>query len=102
MTDAWRAVFQHSSTPILQHSVSCFYSSDSTILMWQLRLRIGPAEPRAFGVNRLRIEAFWATASLMMSSSALAMADLRVLATRRAPLRGTTLRTAAARWAGIP
>src|ERR1017187_6961894 len=28
------------------------YSSDKTILMWQFRFRIGPAEPRALGVNR--------------------------------------------------
>src|SRR2546423_1512804 len=40
------------------------YSSERVILMWQLRLRIGPAEPRALGVNRLRVEAVWATASL--------------------------------------
>src|SRR6266478_751432 len=95
----------------------CVHSSDKVILMWQLRLRIGPAEPRALGVNRLRVEAVWATASLIMRrsvliaaysflwvlrSSALAMADLRVLATKRAPLRGTTARTAWAWSAGNP
>src|SRR5262245_45434496 len=81
------------------------YSSDKTILTWQLRLRIGPAEPRALGVNRRIMEAVWATASLItrrsvfmlrysclcdLRSSALAIADLSVLATIRAPLRGTT------------
>ena len=30
-----------------------YYSSDKVILMWQLRLRIGPAEPRALGVKPL-------------------------------------------------
>jgi predicted NodU family carbamoyl transferase len=35
------------------------------ILMWQRRLRIGPAEPRALGVKRLSVVAVPATASLM-------------------------------------
>ena len=51
--------------------------------MWQRRLRIGPAEPRAFGVKRLRVVAVPATASLtrnvsgfsLLLFSALAMAD---------------------------
>src|ERR1035438_9423732 len=81
------------------------YSSDRTILMWQFRFRIGPAEPRALGVNRRKVEAVWARASLTtrrsvlmplysflcsFRSSALAIADFSVLATNRAPLRGTT------------
>ena len=33
------------------------YSSDKTILMWQLRFRIGPAEPRALGVKRFKVVA---------------------------------------------
>ena len=64
--------------------------------MWQRRLRIGPAEPRALGVKRLRVVAVPATASLMRKDSgrslllfsALAMAECSVLATKRAPLRG--------------
>src|SRR5512138_3349446 len=86
-----------------------YHSSERTILMWQLRLRIGPAEPRALGVNRRIVEAVWARASLTTSvsvfsalyalllafrSSALAIADLSVLATKRAPLRGVTARVA--------
>src|SRR4051812_12208445 len=87
------------------------YSSDKTILIWQLRFKIGPAEPRALGVKRLSVEAVPAGVSLTQSgsvrkplysvlccfkSSALAMADLRVLATSLADLRGTTASTAAA------
>src|SRR6266446_6770093 len=105
------------NTPGLQYAVESCYSSDKTILMWQLRLRMGPAAPRALGVNRRMVVAVWATASLMnrrsvcnplysflwvLRSSALAMADLSVLATNRAPLRGTTARTAWARSAGRP
>src|SRR5437667_4365160 len=122
--DSWRdgtrraaSVLQHSNTPTLQYSVSSSYSSDKTILMWQLRLRIGPAEPRALGVKRRNLEAVCATASLICSrsvarplysflcvlrSSAFAMADLSVLATNREPLRGTTASTACARCAGRP
>src|SRR5438105_3221061 len=90
-------------------SIWICYSSDKTILIWQLRLIIGPAEPRALGVKRRMLDAVWATASLIrrrsvaislysflcvLRSSALAIADLRVLATNRAPLRGTTASTA--------
>src|SRR5260370_42607080 len=102
-------VFQHSNTPALQHSVFSGYSSVKMILMWQLRFRMGPAEPRAFGVKRRRVEAVWGTASLIRSravlrppysvlcslrASAFALAVLMVLATKRAPLRGTARRTA--------
>ena len=34
-----------------------FHLSDKTILMWQLRFRIGPAEPRAFGMTRRSVVA---------------------------------------------
>src|SRR5262249_8856287 len=66
--------------------------SVKTILMWQFLLIIGPAEPRALGVIRRKLEAVWARASLMTSwsvfrrlysflcalrSSALAMAESR-------------------------
>ena len=85
--------------------------------MWQFRFKIGPADPRALGVNRRNVDAVWASASLITSrsvfmplysflcslrSSALAMADFSVLATNRAPLRGTTARTAWACAAGNP
>ena len=72
---------------------------------------IGPAEPRAFGVNRLMVVAVRATASLprsvsaldaLLLFSALAMADFSVLATTRADLRGTTASTACACNAGKP
>src|SRR5580658_5664418 len=71
---------------------------------------IGPAEPRALGVNRLMLVAVPATASLMrklsglslLLFSALAMADFKVLETTRAPLRGTTASTACACSAGNP
>src|SRR6185436_14963024 len=74
-----------------------FYSSDTTIRMWQLRLRIGPAEPRAFGVKRRNVVAVPATASRTrrfsgfapLLFSALAMADIKVFATSLADLRGT-------------
>lgn len=80
------------------------------IRIWQLRFRIGPAEPRALGVNRFMVAAVPATASLTISLSgfnpllfsALAIADLSVLATSRADLRGTTPSTASACWAGRP
>src|SRR5262249_17022208 len=49
----------------LAHVSVSSYSSVKTILMWQLRLRIGPAEPRAFGVKRRKVEAVWASASLI-------------------------------------
>ena len=78
--------------------------------MWHRRLRIGPAEPRALGMNRLMIIAEPVTASFtrnvsglrLLLFSALAMADLSVLATNRAPLRGTTASTASACSAGSP
>ena len=65
--------------------------SDSTILMWQFRFRIGPAEPRALGLIRFMVVAVPATASLIhnvsgfkpLLFSALARADFRVLATSR-------------------
>src|SRR5216683_7774878 len=97
--------------------ISWRYSSDKTILIWQWRLRMGPADPRALGVKRRKVEAVCATASWMhkrsvlrllysflcsLRSSALAMAESSVLATKRALLRGTTARTALARWAGSP
>src|SRR6266542_2080475 len=99
---------QHSNTPLLRFS-SC-YSSDKTIFTWQLRFKIGPAEPRALGVTRLIVVAVCARASLMRSTSgfspllfsALAMADFNVLATNRADLRGTTARTACACTAFMP
>src|SRR5215216_1276114 len=78
--------------------------------MWQLRLTIGPAEPRAFGIIRLKLVAVPATASFtrnvagsaLLLFSALAMADFNVLATKRAPLRGVTAKTATACTAGMP
>ena len=71
---------------------------------------IGPAEPRALGVNRLKLVAVPATASRTqrfsglapLLFSALAIADLSVLATSRADFRGTTLSTACAWIAGNP
>src|SRR5438094_890737 len=111
------SALQHSNTPTLQQSVLSSYSSDNTILTWQLRLRIGPAEPRALGVNRRKIDAVCATASLTnnalvfksrysgrfdFKSSALATADFKVFATMRAPLRGTTASTACVCGAGKP
>src|SRR5437867_4537890 len=65
---------------------------------------MGPAEPRAFGVNRFIVVAAPATASLMRNVSgfkwllfsALARADLKVLATQKADLRGTNARMACA------
>ncbi len=56
---------------------------------------IGPAEPRALGVNRLMLVAVPATASLIVKLSglslllfsALAMADFKVFETTRAPLQ---------------
>src|SRR5271154_1222112 len=45
------------------------YSSDKVILMWQRRLMIGPAEPRAFGVKRFKLVAVPATASLIRKVS---------------------------------
>jgi hypothetical protein len=58
---------------------------------------IGPADPRAFGVNRRSPPAVSAAAREITKLdarspwlfSALAMADRRVLATTRADLRGT-------------
>src|ERR1039457_751392 len=47
------------------------YSSDRTILTWQLRFRIGPAEPRALGMKRLMVVAVPATASLTRNRSVL-------------------------------
>ena len=78
--------------------------------MWQLRFIIGPAEPRALGVNRFRLVAVPATASLMrkfspfapLLFSAFAMADLKVLATQYADLRGTAARIACASCARSP
>lgn len=78
--------------------------------MCEFRFSIGPAEPRAFGVNLFMIEARPATASLTLSVSgfacrlfsALAMADFNVFATTLADLRVTTERTARARTAGSP
>src|SRR5476651_236281 len=86
------------------------YSSETVILMWQRRLRIGPAEPRAFGVKRLSVVAVPATASFtrndsglsLLLFSALAMADFKVFATSRAPLRGTNCSTAIASSAPRP
>src|SRR6185369_10122095 len=93
------------------------YSSDKRILMWQRRLRMGPADPRALGVKRRIVVAVPATASLThnfsvcsslysglcsLRSSALAMAEFRVLATNRADLRGTIFNTACACRAGNP
>ena len=63
--------------------------------IWQLRLMIGPADPRAFGTHRFMLVAAPTTASFtrklvgarLLLFSALAMADLRVLDTKRADLR---------------
>src|SRR6185437_1357839 len=70
----------------LTHTIT--YSSVRTIFTWQFRFKIGPAEPRAFGVNRFSVVAVCATASLMRNDSilalllfsAFAMADFNVLA----------------------
>src|ERR1051326_8943658 len=51
-----------SALQVFHLSIQC-YSSDKTILTWQLRFRIGPAEPRAFGVKRRIIDAVCAIAS---------------------------------------
>jgi hypothetical protein len=75
-----------------------------------VRFRIGPAEPRALGVNRLIVVAAPATASFTRSLSAftlllfsaLAMAESKVFATSRADLRETTRNTACACSAGSP
>jgi len=72
--------------------------------MWQFRFTIGPADPRAFGIIRFMLVAVPATASFtrnvagskLLLFSALAIALRSVFATKRAPLRGTTARTAAA------
>src|SRR6266568_2493894 len=114
MESCCQATVHHSGAPKLRPSLSwdlvewC-YSSDKIILMWQLRLRMRPEVPRALGAMRRRVEAVCATASLMRKRSvlrlwysflcslrswALAMAELSVLATKRALLRGTNARTA--------
>src|SRR5208283_1942097 len=78
--------------------------------MWQRRLRIGPAEPRAFGVKRLSVVAVPATASFtrrdsgfkFLLFSALAIAERSTFETSRAPLRGTICSTAIASSAPSP
>src|SRR5688572_6522925 len=78
--------------------------------MWQRRLMIGPAEPRALGVKRLYRSPVCAAASLMTRSSgfalllfsAFAIADLSVFAIIRADFLGTTARIACACSAGKP
>ena len=81
------------------------YSSDKTILTWQLRFKIGPAEPRAFGVNRLKVVAVPATASFTRKRFRLAhcccFPHWRWPTSESWPpnarhLRGTTARTACA------
>src|SRR4051794_39522379 len=71
---------------------------------------IGPIEPRALGVTRLKLVAVPATASFTINASglsellfsALAIALLSVFCTKRADLRGTAPRTATACNAGSP
>src|SRR5438477_9758530 len=100
---SWRVLA--GETPARFHPLS-----DKTILTWQLRFNIGPAEPRALGVIRRRVVAVCATASLTRNTSgfrpllfsALAMADFKVLATNRADLRDTKASTAWAWSAFMP
>ena len=78
--------------------------------MWQFRFKIGPIEPRAFGIIRFKVVAWPATAAFTTNASgfmlrlfsAFAIADFNVLATKRADLRGTAARTATAWRAGNP